>query len=477
MADLLLRAAWLWAGADTPPQPDARVLLRDGVVAALGMEATGVPVLDMGDAVLVPGFTCAHQHGRGLSQLQLGYPDDRLEAWANRRRLRGGPAAHPLVLLAAARMLANGITGCLHANWSYGGPQEEELAEVSRAYAESGMRAAICVGVADRGALVLPEEATDGFIAGLPPALRPLAQSVRRHPFIATAAEAARVHDGLSARWAGTRLRFMFGPAGPHWVSDRLFAELAAAARDRATGLHFHLLESPAQQQACRAIYPEGVMRRLLALGALGPRNSAAHGVYLTPDDMAVMAGTGTALVLNPGSNLRLHNGPPPVSALARSGVRLALGGDDCELNDDRDPWGELRLVATLGHLPPAELLRAATETAAAVAGLPGGRIAPGLPADIVALAPPAAHDPDLPLEHALTGRATGRDVRMTMVGGEVLYRDGRLPRHDLPTLEQAALEAARAVRRHPARAPADVEALGRALLDFYASTGAAPGR
>jgi 5-methylthioadenosine/S-adenosylhomocysteine deaminase len=483
----LLRAAALIPGGGLAPAFPGRVLVRDGVVVATGAaaEQDGAAILDLGETVLLPGFVNAHQHGRGLSQALLGYRDDRLEAWGNRRRARGAPDPFPLVRLAALRMIANGVTATLHANWSYGGDLAEELDATLRGYDAAGLRAAVMIGVADRGALVYPgavEEAA--FLRGLDPPLRALAATLTRHPFPATAAQAVAVHGALAARWSGHRLITLgFGPAGPQWVSDALFADIAAEARARGLPLHFHLLESPAQARACRALYPEGTMRRLAALGVLDGVVSAAHGVFLTADDMAVMAAHGTALVANPGSNLRLGCGLPDYAAILGAGVPLALGGDDCELDDDRDPWGELRLVATLAGSraaasPPAPSAAArlamATEAGARVIGLDGvvGRIAPGFAADIVALDPrPASSpwcDPDMPLVDLLMARASGRDVRMTMVAGRVLYRDGAFPHAILEEAEQAAVQAAMHARRHPARDPALVEALGAALLAAY---------
>jgi 5-methylthioadenosine/S-adenosylhomocysteine deaminase len=484
---MLLRAATLIPGGGLPAETPGRVLVRDGVVVATGpaAERPGAEILDLGDTVLLPGFVNAHQHGRGLSQALLGYRDDRLEAWGNRRRKRGAPDPFALVRLAALRMLANGITATLHANWSYGGDLGEELHATLRGYDAAGMRAAVMIGVADRGALVYPGALDeDAFLGGLDPSLRALAGTLTRHPFPSTASAAGAIHDRLAAEWRGhPRVSLGFGPAGPQWVSDALFAGTAAAARERDVPLHFHLLESPAQARACAALYPEGTMRRLAALGVLDGNVSAAHGVFCTPDDMAVMAENGTALVANPGSNLRLGCGVPDYAAIRAAGVAIALGGDDCELNDDRDPWGELRLLATLAGSratasPPApaaeERLAMATEAGARAMGLGGriGRIAPGFAADIVALDPkPAASpwcDPDMPLLDLLMARASGRDVRMTMVAGQVLYRDGTFPHLQLADAEQAAVDAAILARRHPTRDPEAVEALGRALLAAY---------
>ncbi len=115
--------------------------------------------LALGDAVLMPGFVNAHQHGRGLSQIQLGYRDDALEPWIAARQGRGAPDTYSLTRLAALEMLANGVTSTLHANYSYGsGDYESELRGSIRAYEEAGLRATVCVGFADRGRLVYPPE-------------------------------------------------------------------------------------------------------------------------------------------------------------------------------------------------------------------------------------------------------------------------------------------------------------------------------
>lgn len=338
----LLRAAALIPGRGAPAETPGRVLVRDGVIVATGATAEQPTdeMLDLGEAVLLPGFVNAHQHGRGLPQALLGYPDNRLEAWGNRRRKRGVPDPFPLVRLASLRMLANGVTATLHANWSYGGDLVEELHAMLRGYDAAGLRAAVMISVADRDALVYPGSIDEAaFLASLDPTLRSFAATVACHPFPATAAGAIAIHDQLAARWSGhPRLSLGLGPAGPQWVSDALFAETAAAAHVRNLPLHFQLLESSAQARACAALYPEGTMRRLAALGVLDGNASAAHGVFLTADDTAVMAEHGTTLVANPGSNLRLGCGVPDYAAIRAAGVPLALGGDSCELNDDRDP-------------------------------------------------------------------------------------------------------------------------------------------
>jgi cytosine/adenosine deaminase-related metal-dependent hydrolase len=180
-------------------------------------------------------------------------------------------------------------------------------------------------------------------------------------------------------------------------------------------------------------------------------------------------------VVRNPGCNLRLASGIAPMARYLAAGVRLAIGTDNHALADDEDLLAELRLAGVLARepgwgAPPApttdDLLAMATVNGAVAAQWGGeiGRIAPGCLADLAAFSLKRTRepvlDPDTPLLDAFLARANGADVRLTMVGGRVLYRDGRFADPSLmEAAETAAVASARAGRR-----PADPENLGRSL-------------
>ena len=112
----------------------AAVAVVDDRIAAVGDPATlaarwpGAKVIDLAGCLLTAGLVNAHQHGRGLSQLQLGYHDRPLETWLQQRRGRGLFDPYPLAKLTAANMLANGVTTALQASFSFGtGDYEAEF--------------------------------------------------------------------------------------------------------------------------------------------------------------------------------------------------------------------------------------------------------------------------------------------------------------------------------------------------------------
>ncbi len=487
---LILEADYIVTDAASPVIAGGAVaicadrIVASGAAADIRRAYPAAEVTSLGRACLMPGFINAHQHGRGLSQIQLGFPDDDLEPWIARRRSRGAPDAYALTRLAALQMLENGVTATLHANYSYGsGDYEAELRASIRAYEETRLRATICVGYADRGGLVYPPADEAGFVGTLSPEVRKLLRGAKPAylPLAATLDLMAR----LTAEYDGhPTIRFAYGPAGPQWVSDEAWRALAADAKARGLGIHFHLLESPAQAACAKALYPEGAFSRLEALGVFEAEVSAAHFVYGTADDIAEAARLGLTIVTNPGSNMRLGNGAPPIAAMLDAGVRLALGTDNCALDDNEDYLSELRLGRLLGRtaaLSNAEQLRAfcavGTESGARAAFLPDtGRIEPGYKADLVALdlstARGAYLDPETSVFEAVMARGTGRDVVITMVGGRVLYRNGRLTEADMGEARRLAEKTAAETRS----TSADREAAGEfaeALRSHYRSADA----
>jgi cytosine/adenosine deaminase-related metal-dependent hydrolase len=197
----------------------------------------------------------------------------------------------------------------------------------------------------------------------------------------------------------------------------------------------------------------------------------------MTPDDLALLAERGACLCHNCSSNLRLKSGTADLCAFLRSGVPVALGIDEAGINDDRDMLQEMRLALTLhraaGHGAPAptaaEILRMATEHGAATTPFSDriGRLAPGRLADIVLLDWRAVtwpwQDPEMPLVDVLIRRARAGAVSTVMIGGDIVYADGRFLRID----RDAILDAiARELNRPDTEAEARLRELARRLID-----------
>ena len=476
---------------DAPVEEGQSVLVQGTKIVAYGarieLEAANPAAsrVELADSILMPGFVNSHQHGRGLSQIQLGYPDQRLELWMAERRRRGVPDLEAIGLLASAEMLCNGVTSVVHADLAYGsGDYAAELASSIAGYDRAGLRATIAVGACDQGNIVFPEAMSQTFLETLPPGLAAWLRRRDRAPYEdGIAATSALLDALLEAHGGNGRIRFCYGPSGPQWVSDALMAEVAQDAARRGIALHIHVLETVAQYEACRLSCPEGTVRHLERLGAVGPKTVFAHGVFLTEADLDVMAAEGAMLATNPGSNLRLCDATAPVREALARGIKVGVGSDNSTAQDDEDLLSEARLASLLGGrtnwtAPPRptgrQVLEMLTTSGAMIADTAGmvGRIEPGWEADLVALSTSKVEgaylDPDMDLVQAIASRARGTDVRMTMVAGRILYMDGRLLDVDVEDLRRRAASAASTARTADVDAALRTTELRPYIADFY---------
>lgn len=476
---------------------DAAIVVQNSKIIAVGDTDTqkqshpGAEIISFPDCLVMPGLINAHQHGRGLSQVQLGHHDDFLEPWIHGRRARGIIDGHAVTQLAAARMIANGVTTAVHANYTYGtGNYERELRDQIDAYKSIGIRHTMCVGAMDQGQIVYPPHEAC-FMAGLGEELQQWLSAPGAVPYCKDGPATVALMRRLQSDFGTDPLvAFCYGPAGPQWVSDQLWKTLADDARDNDLGLHLHALESPAQRDAAHELYPDGVFRHLQNLGALTDRTVVAHGVWADDADMEILAETKATVVRNPGCNIRMRNGIAPLARYLQHGVRMAIGTDNCSLQDDEDLLSELRLAGHLGREPdwngapapqPADLAAMVTVNGAAAAQFAGeiGRLAPGYRADIAAFSLARTRepylDPDMPLLEAFVTRATGADAEMTMVDGRILYRDGAYTDASIANLEAEAKQAAIAARK-PAQAGTvnKAHALRHHINDHYRRHGPA---
>src|SRR6266851_3369122 len=436
---------------------DGAVVQRDGVIIDVGpyqdMATRYQPddVLGSAEHIVMPGLVNSHHHV-GLTPFQLGSPDYPLELWFASRL--GARPVDPYLdtLYSAFEMMESGITTVQHLHGWRIGPASRVLAaadQILKAYRDLGMRVSYSFALRDQNRLVY--EADDRFLSRLPPqiaaALAPWlqAQSMPYQDHLA-------IFSQLWERWnSHERIRIQLAPANLHWCSDAALQALQAYATQYGVGMHMHLLETAYQKEYARRRTGTTAVRYLYDCGMLGPHLTLGHGVWLTEDDIELVAETGTMLCHNASSNLRLRSGVAPVNRFLVRGVRVALGLDEAGINDDRDMLQEMRLVLRLHRVPGMDdvvptcpqVLKMATEDGAATTPYAGhlGTLEPGRAADLALFSwKQMAHpylDPLTSVVDAVVQRAKTPGVAMVMVAGEVVMRDGRFTRID----REAALE------------------------------------
>jgi guanine deaminase len=205
--------------------------------------------------------------------------------------------------------------------------------------------------------------------------------------------------------------------------------------------IYTHIYESRGMALQARLSLPEYsglLIRRLAEEGVLDRRLNFAHSVWLSREEIELLAEHGAGVVLNPQGNLKMKCGIAPIRTLQHAGVRIGLGCDNCSCSDAQNMFMAMKLFALLAAIsdpipgPPQAVaaLRAATEGGAEGARLGDvlGRIAPSFKADLILI---DLRDPTFsPMNSAarqLVHVEAGRGVRHVIVEGKVVVRDRQL--------------------------------------------------
>jgi cytosine/adenosine deaminase-related metal-dependent hydrolase len=457
----------------------ADVLVADGRIVAVGQLAApaGAEVIEAAGHLLMPGLVNGHFHSpvnhmKGeLDSLPLEifmlYESPALE------ELRPTPReAYVRTMLAAAEMLKGGVTSVQDDAFFVPEPTTEIVDAVMQAYADSGIRATVSLDQPEVAELdKLP------FLAELLPA--DLRATLSRAPDFGQA-ELLAAYRHLIGRWHGhddMRLRAAVSVSAPQRVTPEYFAALDTLSQTHNIPLYAHMLETKLQRVYGRTrLNGRSLVRYTDDLGMLSPRMNIIHAVWTDGDDLDLIAASGAAIAHNPISNLRLGSGIAPLRAMLDRGIPVCLGTDEAIADDAVNMWGVAKAAGLVHNItspdhtrwPTArEILGCLIRGGAQAMGLQDelGTIAPGMRADLILLdLDTMAFTPLNDLPRQLVYCENGSSVRLTMVAGRIVARDGRLL-----TIDEAALRAeARALfaARRPALAAARAEAA--VLLPYY---------
>jgi cytosine/adenosine deaminase-related metal-dependent hydrolase len=243
----------------------------------------------------------------------------------------------------------------------------------------------------------------------------------------------------LHARWhdtAGGRIRAAFAPRFAVSCSRELLEEVAALSSRHQALVHTHASEQREEADLVRARTGLSNIAYLEQVGLASSRLCAAHCVWVDHGDLELLASHAVNVSHCPGSNLKLGSGVAPVPEMLERGIPVSLGADGAACNNHLDMFGEMRLAALLqpmrrtsGALPARQVLWMATRSGARALGLEHeiGSVEAGKRADLVLLDRDAPHlTPDPDPFSTIVYAARPEDVRLTMVDGEILVRDGR---------------------------------------------------
>ncbi len=218
--------------------------------------------------------------------------------------------------------------------------------------------------------------------------------------------------------------------------NPRLVAEMAEYTKAMNARCHIHLSETKAEQEACLSRHGKTPAQYFNDLGVFDSPTTAAHCVWLTEQDVALLAKKNVTVASCPVSNLKLASGFCNIPALQQAGINVALGTDSAASNNNLDMIEEMKVFAIsqkAWHQDPTlltvqDVIYAATRAGALSQGRSeSGLLQVGYQADLAVLDLDAPNTtPCYDLKHNLVYAACGKQVCLTMVDGEVLYRDGQ---------------------------------------------------
>ncbi|MBP3918470.1 MAG: amidohydrolase [Clostridia bacterium] len=218
---------------------------------------------------------------------------------------------------------------------------------------------------------------------------------------------------------------------------------VAEAAKALGLHMHVHMSETASEHRECMERNGgKTPAQHFASLGVFDVPTIAAHCVWVTDEDIALMAEKGVFAAHNPVSNLKLGSGIMPLDKMHRAGVRVVLGTDGAASNNRLDILREMNTAALLQKgrdmvcdaMKAADMIPMATVNGAMAQGREDcGKLAAGCRADIILLDMDTPNNiPSYTPVTSVVYSATASDVCMTMADGKILYENGQYTTLDI---------------------------------------------
>jgi 5-methylthioadenosine/S-adenosylhomocysteine deaminase len=264
------------------------------------------------------------------------------------------------------------------------------------------------------------------------------------------------------AKWRGDRLiTAALAPHAPYTVSRAHLEQVRALATELHAPILIHIAETKGEAAQIKdntsGLSAAGYLD---SIGFLGHDVIAAHGIWLTPDDIATFAKKRVGVAHCPESNMMLASGVAHVVDMRKAGVSVGLGTDGpAGSNNNLDMVEEAASAArlqkiTLGDpkaLSARDVLEMATIGGAKVLGMEDriGTLEAGKRADVIVidLQQPKTQ-PVYAVESAIVYAASGNSVVTTICDGKVLMRNRKVLTVDVAAAVAKAKEYRDRVRK-----------------------------
>lgn len=394
---------------------EGMVVIEGDRIAAVGktseLEAlypTADKVIDAKMKAIMPGLVDLHFHSAALRGLgdKLPLYEYLMELWYPMTRALSPEDAYWAAMCSYSEAIRSGST-CVNDMW-------RQMEAIGQAAIDIGMRAVLSNDVA------VDEENLD------------------------TLEDVVRVYNNMNGK-ANGRIEAYVGIEWLPLASRELLRDAASLAKELNTGIHVHLNESLSEVEICKEKFGRRPTELAYDCGLLGPNTVAAHCVWLSDVEIAMMAESGTSISHNPASNAKLGNGIARVPEMLAKGINVGFGHDAAECNNSRDMFETLKWASCVHKanrvdaslMPADQVLRMATQNSAKALKHDTGVIEVGKKADIILIDLLNEHyiplilGEDTNLYAHLVFASNGADVVTSIIDGEVVMENRVLTKVD----------------------------------------------
>lgn len=241
-------------------------------------------------------------------------------------------------------------------------------------------------------------------------------------------------------KWkADPLIRAAIAPHSVYTCSEPTLRSAAELARRYAAPILIHVSETQREVEQIRSKQNASPPEYLERIGVLGPDVLAAHCVWVSASDMALLASRQVGCVHNPASNMMLASGVAPVVDLLAAGVRVGLGTDGpAGSNNDLDLMEEMDLAAKLQKVTRKDPRALSAQQALELATIGGARalhleaqigsLERGKKADLIVLSLGAPHAvPVYDVYAQIVYALKASDVQTVIIGGRLVMENRRV--------------------------------------------------
>lgn len=245
--------------------------------------------------------------------------------------------------------------------------------------------------------------------------------------------------ENFIKKWMNqSRIHPSVGPHSIYLCSGETLKKADELSRRYSTVYHIHVSETEKEVKDSKRKYGATPVFYLKKLGVLSTRMIAAHSIWVSEEEMKLMAKFDVNVAHCPISNMKLASGLAPVYEMIRHGINVGLGTDSVASNNNLNLFEEIKISALLQKMKhknskivnAQEALDMATVNGARALGMKSklGCIEKGMLADLITIDISKPHlYPVHDLVSHLVYSATGSDVNDSIIDGEIVMKDRKI--------------------------------------------------